>query len=94
MFTIFCTQVLGLRVNIQVNVAVYPAILSCSRGNQTSHSYIFSNEEGMVSDTSYFPGLGSSYHICIRFKLNCYSERSEDKLPRLNLHKADYVKMR
>ena len=55
---------------------------------------VFSNEEGMVSDTSYFPGLGSSYHICIRFKLNCYSERSEDKLPRLNLHKADYVKMR
>ena len=31
MFTIFCTQVLGLGVNILVNVAVYPAILSCSR---------------------------------------------------------------
>ena len=29
MFTIFCTQVLGLGVNILVNVAVYPAILSC-----------------------------------------------------------------
>jgi len=31
MFTIFHTQVLGLRMNILVNVAVYPAILSCSR---------------------------------------------------------------
>ena len=31
MLTIFRTQVLGLWVNILVNVAVYPAILSCSR---------------------------------------------------------------
>ena len=30
MITIFCTQVLGLGVTILVNVAVYPAILSCS----------------------------------------------------------------
>jgi len=26
-----CTQILGLRVNILVNIAVYPAILPCSR---------------------------------------------------------------
>ena len=45
----------------------------------------------MVSDVLYLPGLGSSDRICIRFNLNCYSVRSEDKLPRLNLH---YVKMR
>ena len=31
MFTIFCTLVLGLEVNILVNVAVYPEIPSCSR---------------------------------------------------------------
>ena len=31
MFTIFCTQVLGLGVNILVNVTAYPAILLCSR---------------------------------------------------------------
>ena len=31
MFNIFCTQVFGLRVNILVNVAICPAILSCSR---------------------------------------------------------------
>jgi len=30
-FTIFCTQVLGLRVNILINVTAYPAILSCAR---------------------------------------------------------------
>jgi len=66
------------------------------RGNQTPNvlDLVFTNEEGMVSDVSYLPGLGSSDHICIRFNLNCYSERSNDKLPRLNMHKADYVKMR
>ena len=31
MLTIFRTQVLGLGVNILVNVAVYPEILLCSR---------------------------------------------------------------
>ena len=57
------------------------------RGNQTPHvlDLVFSNEEGMVSDVSYLPGLGSSDHVCICFNLNCYSERSEDKLPRLTV---------
>ena len=47
-----------------------------------------------MSDVSYLPGLGSSDHISICFNLNCYSECSNDKLHRLNLHEADDVKMR
>jgi len=55
---------------------------------------VFSNEEGMVSDVAYLPGLGSSDHVCIRFNLNCYSKHINNTTTKLNLHKADYVKMR
>jgi len=60
------------------------------RGNQTPNvlDLVFTNEEDMVSDVSYLPGLGCSDHIRIRFNLNCFSEHSKDKLPRLNLHKS------
>ena len=34
---------------------------------------VFTNEEGMVSNLEYLPGLGSSDHVVLRFSLVCYS---------------------
>jgi endonuclease/exonuclease/phosphatase family metal-dependent hydrolase len=33
---------------------------------------IFSNEDGIISNLSYLPGLGESDHQCLDFTLECY----------------------
>ena len=49
----------------------------------------------MVSNLDYLPGLGSSDHICLSFKLNCYTTCSnETPQEKLCFHKGNYEKMR
>ena len=54
---------------------------------------IFTNEESMVNDVKYLPGLGSSDHICLQFELACYCDHVEPPRPRYNVYKADFSKM-
>jgi len=55
---------------------------------------IFTNEDNMVNDLQYLPGLGSSDHLCLRFTLSCYtSDRSDSSSYHYNLRHADFVAM-
>ena len=38
---------------------------------------IFTNEESMVANMHYLPGIGMSDHLCISFDLRCYSMAGE-----------------
>ena len=66
------------------------------RSDSTPHvlDLIFTNEESMVNDVKYLPGLGSSDHICLQFELACYCDHVEPPRPRYNVYKADLDKMR
>jgi len=55
---------------------------------------VFTNEEAMISSINYFPGIGSSDHVCLQFHLLCYSTHAKASLPRYNLRQADFNKMR
>ena len=56
---------------------------------------IISNEEGMVNGISYLPGLGSSDHLIIRFKIICYTSPCQNlHKSKPALYKADYQKLR
>ena len=65
------------------------------RSDSTLHvlDLIFTNEESMVNDVKYLPGLGSSDHICLQFELACYCDHVEPPRPRYNVYKADFNKM-
>lgn len=54
---------------------------------------VFSNEEGMVSNVSYHPGLGKSDHVVIKFRLNCYSPSTESRGIKYNLDRGNYEQM-
>lgn len=68
------------------------------REGQTPHilDLVLSNEEGMVSEIEYLPGLGSSDHVSLHFVLNCGVGRSEETVnaASLNWHRADLELMR
>jgi len=44
--------------------------------NVTPHilDLVLTNEENMVNNLQYLPGLGLSDHVCLRFDLTCYSK--------------------
>ena len=44
---------------------------------------IFTNEEHMVSDLNYLPGLGSSDHLQINFVFNCFIDVSKSSFNKL-----------
>ena len=54
---------------------------------------LFSNEEGMVQNLAYLPGLAKSDHIVLSFDLACYTAASESVTPHYNLHKADFPRL-
>ena len=49
-----------------------------------------SNEEGMIKNLEYLPGLGASDHVILQFQLAGYSPIAEPVEPRLNLSKGNY----
>jgi len=65
------------------------------RSNAVPHTLdlVLSNEEGMVDDIQYLPGLGNSDHVCVFFNFVCYLEVTNYKIPKYNIHRADYDKM-
>ena len=56
---------------------------------------VITNEEGMISCVEYLPGLSSSDHLVLRFKVMCYTTPtlSQQKC-RPALHKADFDLLR
>ena len=50
----------------------------------TTLDLVFSNEEGMVTDTTHLAPLGASCHNIIKFKYNCYFLTND-------LHNRDYI---
>ena len=55
---------------------------------------IFSNEDGIISNLSYLPGLGESDHQCLDFTLECYAPTCPDEEPKANVNRGDYDKAR
>ena len=54
---------------------------------------LFTNEEGMLSDLCYLPGIGKSDHLVLRFDMRCYTYRTSDNPERLNFNKANFALM-
>ena len=55
---------------------------------------VLSNEEEMISDLRYLPGLGLSDHVCLQFMLECYCGNVQQLKPRYDTCHADFDKMR
>ena len=55
---------------------------------------ILTNEEGMVNNLSYLPGLGRSDHIVLQFTLACYTELHAPTAASLNYNKGNYDLLR
>ena len=55
------------------------------RHDETPHllDLVFTNKQDMMNDIQYLPGLGCSDHVCLSFKLKCYSSQRSCK-PRPN----------
>lgn len=51
---------------------------------------IITNEEHMINDIVYQPGLGLSDHVCLHFKYLCYVEKCNATTQRFNLYHADF----
>ena len=63
-------------------------------GNEpTLLDLIFSNEDEMVNNLNYLPGLGRSDHLVLAFKFNCYNiqEPNTNTRQRLDFFKGDYI---
>ncbi|MEW8547283.1 MAG: reverse transcriptase domain-containing protein, partial [Candidatus Thiodiazotropha sp.] len=54
---------------------------------------ILTNEEDMVCQIDYQPGLGSSDHVALSFVFNCFIDVTYNTYRKLNFFKADYVSM-
>ena len=68
------------------------------RGEDTPNvlDLVFTDDENMVDNLRYLPGLGNSDHVCIAFDLilpSSYAIDSDDP-PRYNVYSADFDNMR
>jgi len=65
------------------------------RPNQTPNTLdlVIANEEHMINQILYQPGLGLSDHVCLNFKYSCYVERCSKSIPKFNLYCADFDKL-
>jgi len=63
------------------------------RGDVTSHllDLVFTNNENMIENLKYLPGLGSSDHLCISELPVCQTSDLESVL-NYNVYHADYTK--
>ena len=73
-----------------------PSPLDIGLHGTTPHilDLVISNEEGMVQDISYHPGLGLSDHVCISFAVACVTDSVSIKNPKFDLNHANYAGMR
>jgi len=51
---------------------------------------ILSNEEGLVQDLRYLPGLGNSDHVTLRFSLTCFTKEAGSSTRKHNFWRADF----
>ena len=65
------------------------------RQNQTPSALdlVITNEEQMINEILYQPGLGLSDHVCLNFEYSCYVERCNRSVPKFNLYRADFSKL-
>ena len=54
---------------------------------------LFTNEEGMLSELCYLPGLGKSDHVVLWFLINCYTSCTVSHPVKLNFHKGNFVRL-
>ena len=56
---------------------------------------VFTNEQTMIDEIQYLPGLGCSDHVCLSFKFMCYAvQEPGNNRPKYNLRHADFETMR
>ena len=55
---------------------------------------VFTNEDGMINNIEYLPGIGASDHLCLQFNFICYSSPASTNRPKYNLNQADFSRMR
>ena len=62
------------------------------RQNQTPSTLdlVISNEEQMINEILYQPGLGLSDHVCLNFNYSCYVEKCNRPISGFNLYCADF----
>ena len=62
------------------------------RQNQTPSTLdlVITNEEHMINEILYQPGLGLIDHVCLNFNHLCYVEKCNRPIPRFNLHYANF----
>ena len=66
------------------------------RGDQTPHvlDLVFTNEENMIDNIQYHPGLANSDHVCVIFDLSCYTPTNEDAVQlKYNVRRANFNKL-
>ena len=55
---------------------------------------VFTNEDGMINNIEYLPGIGASDHLCLQFNFICHSSPASTNRPKYNLNQADFSRMR
>ena len=55
---------------------------------------LLTNEEGMISNIRYMPGLGLSDHIILKCTVDCYTDRHLPTVPMFNYNKGDFGLLR
>ena len=62
------------------------------RQNQTPSTLdlVITNEEHMINEILYQPGLGLRDHVCLNFNYSCYVEKCNRSIPRFNLYYANF----
>ena len=55
---------------------------------------VITNEEGMISNMNFLPGLGASDHLIIRFTVACYTTSCVQKCRKPCYYRANYEEMR
>lgn len=54
---------------------------------------VFTNEEGMLSNLEYRPGLGRSDHLSLRFRIRCYLSVGGTSRQKLDFGRADFPRL-
>ena len=54
---------------------------------------VITNEQGMLTNLQYLPGLGKSDHVVLDFGLACYTAQSLFRAAKLNYHRANILEL-
>ena len=68
----------------------YQHVLERIANEPSTLDLIFTNEENMLSNLQYLPGLGKNDHCILSFDFNCYIEKEAVSFKKFNFFKGDY----